>query len=249
MTEIMAVNDNLTLRSKNGSLDFGTDAYLLSCFIRRNTKATAAEFGAGNGIISMLVASRKTLGHITCCEIQKELCDIARTNIKENELEDMIEIKNCDVSDCSFGDNYDVVFSNPPYLRTGTGKENENESDRICCREVYGSIDSFSRAASSSLKYGDLFYTVYRPDRIAELIHSQRKYGLEPKRITLVYPSVEHVPCLVLCESKKGGGEGVFITRPLIIYNKSNTSSQKDYTEDMKYIYEHGEFNEYFLRP
>lgn len=249
MSEKQQVNEKLTLRSKDGSLSFGTDAYLLSCYIRKSPKSAAAEFGSGNGIISMLVSSRKTLGHITGYEIQKELCEISVTNIEENGLSEQIDIVNSDVSKESFAEQYDVIFANPPYMKTGTGKENEDESDRICCREVFGSIESFSKAASKALKYGGSLYTVYRPDRIAELINSQKKFGLEPKRITLVYPTVNHVPCLVLCESKKGGGEGVFMTKPLIIYSKENSSSPKDYTDDMNYIYENGEFNDKFIRP
>ncbi len=243
------VNDNLSLRSKKGSLDFGTDAYLLSCYVKKNPKAQAAEFGSGNGIISLLLASRKKLGHIDCFEIQNELSELSKTNVTENELSGLIDVLNKDVTKEHFDQHYDVVFSNPPYLKTGSVKENIDESDRICCREVLGSIESFSLAASNALKFGGAFYTVYRPDRLAQLIHVQKKYGLEPKRMTLVYPSIEHSPCLVLCESKKGGNEGIFVTKPLIIYKKSGTSSQSDYTDDMKYIYDNGEFNDYYTKP
>jgi tRNA1Val (adenine37-N6)-methyltransferase len=93
-----------------------------------------------------------------------------------------------------------------------------------------------------------LFYAVYRPDRLAELLCACKLHGLEPKRMTLVYPTENHVPCLVLLEAKKNGAPGIFVTKPLIIYQSGKPQTNANYTDDMKYIYENGAFHELYQR-
>ena len=84
---------------------------------------------------------------------------------------------------------------------------------------------------------------------MAEMIYSMRKNGIEPKRVTLVYPTENHVPCLVLCEGIKGGKEGVFFTRPLMIYKSKDNMSQSGYTDEINCIYTNGDFNGYYKKP
>ena len=68
---------------------------------------------------------------------------------------------------------------------------------------------------------------------------------MAPKFATFVYPTLSHEATVALICAKYGGNVGMKITRPLIIYGKENTSSPSDYTDDMKYIYENGDFNEF----
>lgn len=245
------INDSLSLFSLDGSLDFGTDAYLLSAYVKKSVGGIYAELGAGNGVISMLCAAREKAKHITAFEIQRELADIAAKNVAFNKLSEKIEVVCGDVRnvDKKYFGRFDTVFSNPPYLKTGAGLESENESARICRREVTGGIADFSSAAAKLLRYGGSFVCVYRPDRTAEMIFSMRKNGIEPKRITVVYPTEKHVPCLILCEGIKGGKEGVFFTRPLIIYSSQSDMTQSGYTDEMNYIYTNGDFNGYYKKP
>ena len=94
------------------------------------------------------------------------------------------------------------------------------------------------------MKFGGSFYVVYRPDRLVDLMDALRASKLEPKRMTMVYNSVGHLPSLVLLEAKKGASSGMFVTRPLILTEKDGTS-----TETCKNIYENGVFETYYERP
>ena len=129
-----------------------------------------------------------------------------------------------------------------------SGKLNTNEADSASRHEMNGGISDFAAAAAKLLKYGGLFYAVYRPDRLSELLCACAENGLEPKRMTLVYPTENHVPCLVLLEAKKNGGHGIFVTKPLIIYQSGKPQTNENYTDDMKYIYENGAFHELYQR-
>jgi tRNA1(Val) A37 N6-methylase TrmN6 len=244
------INDNISIYQNPASLAFGTDAYLLSAYIKKHAKARACELGCGSGVISLLVMARDKLAHITGIEIQEAITFLGSKNVAENGFQDKIDIINRDIRqlDGSLNGKFDVVFTNPPYMKTGSGIESENEADRISRREIFGTIFDFASCASSLLKFGGLFYSVYRPDRISDLFSALNKSCLEPKRMTLVYPTAEHIPCLVLIEAKKGASSGLFVTRPLIIYKSRDNMVNENYTDDMKYIYENGDFNEQFKK-
>lgn len=96
----------------------------------------------------MLCAARDKAKHITAFEIQPSLADIAAKNVDFNHLADKIKIICGDARSAGneYNGKFDTVFSNPPYLRTGTGLESENESARICRREVTGGIADFPQS-------------------------------------------------------------------------------------------------------
>ena len=244
------INGNLTLYQNEGSLAYGTDAYLLSAYMRRQAKEHACEFGAGSGVISLLAAARGIFSHITAIEIQKTIAQIAAQNVKINGFSEKIDVICRDIreKDVSMNGAFGVVFSNPPYMTATSGKLGKNDADSASRHELNGGIDDFADAASRLLKYGGLFYAVYRPDRLAELLCACKLHGLEPKRMTLVYPTENHVPCLVLLEAKKNGAPGIFVTKPLIIYQSGKPQTNENYTDDMKYIYENGAFHELYQR-
>jgi tRNA1(Val) A37 N6-methylase TrmN6 len=235
------VNDNISLIQKDNGLKLGTDALLLASYIRRSPKARAIELGGGSGIISLLCAARGKLGEILCVEVQKSFADIIERNIQLNGLEDKIKGICCDIRDTHlFGEGeYDVVFSNPPYMISNGGRMNDHDEMSIARHEIFGKIDDFCLCASKKLKHGGLFYCVYRPDRAMDLLHNLRQNKLEPKKITFVHANTESGPSVMLVEAKKGGKSGCIVTAPLIIYKDA---SNTEYTEQIKRIYEKGSF-------
>lgn len=244
------INENIILYQNEGSLAYGTDAYLLSAYMRRQTKERACEFGAGSGVISLLAAARGNFSHITALEIQQNIADIAARNVEINGFSEKIDVVCLDIRETGAEMNgaFGVVFSNPPYMTASSGRLCKNDADSASRHELSGGIDDFAAAASKLLKYGGLFYAVYRPDRLAELLFACKLHGLEPKRMTLVYPTEHHVPCLVLLEAKKNGAPGIFVTKPLMIYQSGKPQTNANYTDDMKYIYENGAFHELYQR-
>ncbi len=251
MKEAEKINDNISIYQNEGSLAFGTDAYLLSAYVKRQPRSKAAEFGAGSGVISLLLAARGKLNSISAFEVQEKIAEIAAKNVEENNLADKINVICTDIRniDSAHNGRYDLVFANPPYMRLNSGKISENDADAASRHEVFGTIDDFAKAASKLLKHGGSFTVVYTPDRLPALIYALKSAGLEPKRMTLVYPTANHIPSILLMEAKKGGADGIFATRPLIIYKDASDYSDANYTDEMKYIYEHGDFNEFYKKP
>jgi len=237
------INDKLKLIEKKNGLTFGTDAYMLSAFIRAQKKARAAELGSGTGIISLLCAAREKFSHITAIEIQSEFSSLAERNILLNSLTDKItplcaDIREVD-SQSTFGE-LDVVFSNPPYMSKDSGKRNLADEKHIARHEVCGNINDFCKSAERLLKFGGLFYCVYRPDRLCDLICSLRNNNLEPKKITFICADTKTPPSIVLIEAKKGASPSLALTKSIYIYKDTNENGQRIMTEEADMIYKTG---------
>lgn len=233
------VNENIRIIQKERGLTFGTDAYMLAAFARSRKNGVCADFGAGTGIISLLMAQREKFKRIYALEIQESFYELIGRNAALNSLADTVIPILCDIRDAAehieIG-SLDAVVSNPPYMPVGCGKSPESSEMNTARREENGNIYDFCRSASLLLKNGGLFYTVYRPERSCELIHALKENGIEPKRIIYVYPDASKPPCLMLTEAKKCAAPFVKISRPLIIYDDKGKINRK-YTPDMDRLY------------
>lgn len=241
------INENLSLIQKIDGLTFGTDAYLLYAYIKQRSNARAADLGSGTGIISLLCLSKNKIAKVDCVEIQTEFCDLIKRNAELNGFDSRICVVNKDVREL-VSDGYDIVFSNPPYMKNNSGMGNTSDMKNIARREVFGDINDFCASAAKNLKFGGLFYCVYRADRAVDLLCAMRSAAIEPKRITFVHPDAKSRPSIVLVEGKKGASSGVFVTPALIMHEDASAKKLVD-TEDLKYIYDNGEFHERFIKP
>ena len=244
------VNDDIMLSQSGTGLTFGSDAYLLYAYMKRFPKGSrGAELGCGSGIISFLTAAKGKLSAIDAFEVQERQAEIALKNSEENGLSDIVRVECADIRelDTAYYAAYDCVFTNPPYMKEHSGKRNEHDEKYIARHEVMGDISDFCAAASGLLKFGGLFYAVYRPDRAADIIYAMKSSGIEPKRMTLVYPDTVSKPCIMLVEGKKGASSGMFVTMPLIMHKDASTTPLED-TDELKYIYGNGEFDERFRK-
>ena len=235
------VNDRLSLIQNTEGLTFGTDALLLAAFIGKGYK-TGIELGGGTGIISMLLAARNKIEKISCVEIQEEYAELISRNIEYNALTDKVACIQGDVREVSIPEA-EVVFTNPPYMKSTSGYSNKVGKKNIARHEIHGTIEDFLSSAKRVLKFGGNFFAVYRPDRLADIVCAMRDAGIEPKRMTMVHADAKSAPSMMLIEGKRGGKSGMRVTKPLLLYP---TGRRDAYTEDMTYIMENGEFPEAF---
>ena len=238
MERIDYVNDSLKLIQKTDGLTFGTDALLLAGYISGKYK-NALEIGSGTGIISMLLLTREKAVRAVAVEVQEEFSALIERNAELNGLSNRLEARLSDIRDFRAEAEFDLIYTNPPYMKVDSGKSCEMDKKNIARHEVLGDIRDFCLAAKRLLKFGGTFAVVYRPDRLSDLMAAMREARLEPKRITFVHADAESESSMVLIEAKAGGKCGTILTRPLIIYKDR---SHSEYSEDMKYIMENGAF-------
>ena len=210
---------------------FGMDAVLLADFATGKAKGKAIDLGTGTGVIPMLMEARGKGAHFTGLEIQTYSADMARRSVVYNNLQDRIEIVEGDIKEvsCNFkASSFDVVTSNPPYIKGSHGLENVNSPKNIARHEILLELEDVVKAAAYLLKEGGSFAMVHKPFRLAEIIRLMSKYRLEPKRMCMVQPYIDKEPNMVLIEANKGGNPMMKIERALVVYNHDGS-----YTEDL----------------
>ena len=73
------------------------------------------DIGTGSGCIAISLAKNLPNAKVTALEISEEAIDVAKENAKLNNVE--IEFINADIFNYKSEKKYDVIVSNPPYLR------------------------------------------------------------------------------------------------------------------------------------
>lgn len=240
------VNEKIRLLQREDSLRFGTDAFLLSAFCRPMRHAEALELGCGTGIISLLLAARETYRRVTAVEIQPEMHAVACRNVAENGFSDTVSVLLGDLrelSAASLGREVEVVLANPPYMRVDSGLASPSVAKQISRHEVSGGIAEFTAAAARCLKFGGIFYTVYRPDRLESLFAALRTHRFAPKRMVFVHDHPHKEPSMVLTEARLGAGEGLTLLPPLFLHDwDENGTPFRHLSPKAQKIYDTGRF-------
>lgn len=211
---------------------FGMDAVLLSGFAQIKKGETVLDLGTGTGIIPILLEAKTEGGHFTGIEIQPESADMARRSVALNGLEQKIDIVTADIRDAStiFGaSSFDVITTNPPYMIGKHGLKNPDEAKAIARHEVLCTLEDILRESARILRPGGHFFMVHRPFRLTEIICGMHAYGIEPKRMKLVYPYVDKEPNMVLLEGSRGGKSRMTVEKPLIVYKEPGVYSDEIY--------------------
>lgn len=214
---------------------FGMDAVLLSGFARAKEGDRVLDLGTGTGIIPILMEAKTQAAHFTGLEIQHESADMAARSVRLNHLEGKIEIVTGDIKEAVslFGAaSFDVVTCNPPYMTEHHGLTNPEAPKAIARHELLCTLEDVISQAAKLLKPGGNFYMVHRPFRLVDIITLLRTYGVEPKRMKMVYPFVDKEPNMVLIEANRGGRPRLSVEKPLIVYKEPGV-----YTDEIYDIY------------
>ncbi len=214
---------------------FGMDAVLLSGFARVEEGESVLDLGTGTGIIPILLKAKTRGKHFTGLEIQPDMVDMAGRSVAYNHLEKEISIVQGDIREASrlFGlASFDVVTSNPPYMKAAGGLENPDRTRAVARHEVLCTLEDVVRETAAVLRPGGRFYLVHRPARLAEIICELRRYRLEPKRLRMVHPFAGRDANMVLIEAVRGGGPHMKVEPPVIVFQSPGV-----YTEEIREKY------------
>lgn len=229
-------NQNRKIIQSSEVFSFSMDAVLLAkfCYVPIQ-KGKIVDLCTGNGVIPILLSERSK-AEITGVEIQERLYQMAIRTAEVNQLQHQIHFFHDDIKNAveKLGKElFDVVTCNPPYFKTITEKEwNENRHFAIARHEIYCSLDDVIRVSSELVKQKGKIAIVHRPERLIDIIMAMKKYQIEPKKIQFVHPKTAKTANILLIEGIKRGRPGVKILKPLVVYNDDST-----YTEQFKEIY------------
>jgi tRNA1Val (adenine37-N6)-methyltransferase len=221
------------LQPKHG-YRFSVDAVLLADFLRIKPTERLIDLGTGSGIIPLLASVLTPAQEIVGIEIQEQLVTLARKNVAMNHLEDRVRILHGDLKHIARhfrSGEFEVLCSNPPYRKIGTGRLNPQDEQAIARHEIHCQIDDLLAACKYLVNPGGKVFLIYLPERLGELISQMHQYHLEPKRLRCVHSYQTTPASLMLIEAHRDAAPGLTIQPPLILYARKN-----EYTEEAKRI-------------
>jgi tRNA1(Val) A37 N6-methylase TrmN6 len=217
------------LQKKEG-YRFSIDAPLLAGFIQTKETDSILELGTGTGIISLLL-SIKPFARLTALEIQASLADIARRNVRLNKCDDRIKVVHADLRVFSTEKKYDLVFSNPPYIKRNTGHLSESDEKSVAKHELKCTIFDIMQKTEELLKKQGVAYFVYPATREEDLMQAIQETQLRVRNIRYVFPYRDSDPNFFLV-SLDFSSQEIQRKRPLILYEREG-----EYTKETQEIF------------
>jgi tRNA1(Val) A37 N6-methylase TrmN6 len=208
---------------------FTQDSLLLADFCRIKPRDKILELGAGTGVISLLLAKKFPKASFVADEAERQAYGLLCRNIEENCLSDRIAPVDRDVNYLSRSiapGTFDLIVTNPPYTRIGTGKKSPSAA-RQAARQGPNAPLSAWLDRQDLLKNKGRFFLVFSAHRMMELMSFMRSRNLEPKRIRFVHSFQDKPASLILLEAVKSGGTGLEVLPPLIVHGPGGEYSKE----------------------
>jgi len=224
------INDLKLVQSASG-VKASVDSLLLARFIRPSPEWRVADLGCGNGLVGLLLARENPHCRLLGIDIQRELLRQASLSAGLNSLDNIFFLQ-ADLRTPPWRDGverFDMVLSNPPYRKVGTGRISPDPVRAAARHELHGDVSDFARCASTLLRDGGTSAWIYLADRHDDLVKAVSDAGLSQVRKRFVVSREGGDPSLVLLEALKGEGLGiVYEEEPLVLYRDGKG---RDYTE------------------
>lgn len=206
---------------------FGTDAVELANFLlsdikgakETNGKIRVCDLGCGSGIIPILLAGKKGLS-VTGVEVQENMAQLAIRNAQLNNLGGLVTIENIAMQQFIKGENagaFDMVISNPPYRKIGTGEESRENTIFLSRHESLVTLAEVAGVAAHLLGTGGKFYLIHQTERMAEVICECEKRALQPKVLQILVPCSVKSPHLFMLKCIKDGKTGLNVLKERVV--------------------------------
>lgn len=213
---------------------FTLDSLLLADFCRIKSQDAILEPGSGTGIISLLLASKFPRSSVVAVEAQDAIAHICSQNISDNDLDNRIVLLNQDIRNIHRtlkSASFDAIVANPPYTRTGTGRQSPVQERLASRHDRFGTIQAWLDLRIY-LRNRGRYFIIFPASRAAEILCLMRIGKLEPKRIRFVHPWKKKPASLILIEAMKSVGSGLEVLPPLIVHEG------RGYSPEMRQIYD-----------
>jgi tRNA1(Val) A37 N6-methylase TrmN6 len=138
--------------------------------------------GCGSGAVALALASRFVHLQVTGVEIRKEMADLARANVRRNQLEARIDIITADLTlplarlqnaglkpeSCAH------VVSNPPFYSTQRSRSCDSRHKSAAHRLQEGELEQWIRFLTAMAAPKATISLIHRPENLPELLELMR---------------------------------------------------------------------------
>jgi tRNA1Val (adenine37-N6)-methyltransferase len=214
----------LKILQKKQGYRFSIDALLLAYFAEPGPDDRVIDLGAGCGIVPLILIFRKKVKRIMGVEVQPSLADLGRRNAALNRCSSRFQVWEEDLRKLDQRvkrESFDLILSNPPYRKVGSGRVNPHGERAVARHEIKATLDDVLRSAHYLLKDKGRLAMIYPASRVADLMRGLSTHHLEPKSIQFVHSHEKDEARLVLVEALKEGHAQARILPPFFLYDSS----------------------------
>lgn len=151
---------------------------------------TLIELGTGTGALALIAARSDKALRVTGVELHPQAAACAAGNVRSNFLEDRVEVVEQDwrgLYDRFPEGAFDLVVSNPPYIKKGTGRVSPNSHRALARHESAGTLAELVDVAAYLAGEQGCAAFVYPTGRFCELLGELQRKGLVLRRLAFVY--------------------------------------------------------------
>jgi tRNA1(Val) A37 N6-methylase TrmN6 len=231
MTETLdsVLRGAVRLYQHEGGYRVNVDSLLLVDFVGAPPFGRVLDLGTGSGVIALALAQRDPGATVDAVELQPGLAALATRNVELNQLGARVRVVEADLArarDAGLaGDAYDLVVSNPPYLRAEDGFASPSEEKAIARTELKITLAEVVRAARLHARTRGRVAVVYPAERAGELVATLEGERLRVARLRPVHARAGEPARRVLVEAVRDGRGPLSLLPPLVLYDAGGAPS------------------------
>jgi len=223
-------SEKIKISQPENGYRFSMDPFVLAAHVHLTGSEKIIDIGCGCAVMPLLLAFKNPDLNIIGVEIQKELFEFARKNVIANNLESTIRIIHNNIKDIKLSDingTTDIIISNPPYKKKGSGRLNPDSQKAIARHEITLDIELLFHCADKLLTKKGKIYLIFPAKRLSDLLDAMEHYKFSLKFLRHIYIKKNHLPKRVILCAVKGSDTSRVVCPPLFIYASKNKFSDE----------------------
>ncbi len=182
--------------------------------------ARCMDLGAGCGVISLVLARLNGAASVVAVENNPAMAALTERNIRHNLLSDRVSVHAGDVVDLkkNYADStFDLIVSNPPFRKAGTGKTSPKAGRDSARHETTATLADFLAAAKYLVKPSGKICFIHLPARLAEFMVLATELKLSVLRLRMIHTNAESPATMFMAELAKGRRSTPVVEAPLFV--------------------------------
>ncbi len=160
----------------------GTDAVLLGALSNVSTAKHALEIGCGTGIISLMIAQRNLSVTIKALDINDQAAALSIFNFKNSLFADRLSAIEANYSTWKADEEFDLIFSNPPYF-----EENSSQKHILARQRISLNFLQLLEKSSILLTENGILSIIIPAESVDEIVELASKFHLYLNRKINIY--------------------------------------------------------------
>lgn len=200
---------------------FSLDPLLLARFCSGvKTGESIVDLGAGCGVISLVLARINPSASVVAVENNPAMAALVERNIQHNDLDGRVSVLAEDVVDLRKKypvSTFDLVVSNPPFRKSGSGKVSPLAGRDSARHETTAGLSDFLAVAKYLVKPSGRICFIQLPSRLPEFMALAAELKLSVLRVRMIHSNAASPATMFMIELAKGRRSAPVIEPPLFV--------------------------------